>query len=405
MRLSQLAIGTLVLIPFTLTPEVQARGFGGARGGYAAGRRGAVAGGARGGVATGPYGGVRAGGARGGTYVGPRGTTVQAGRVGGVARGPLGGVRAGGAQGARVTTPGGRTYSTGSRGRVGVGPYGGVRTGGARGAAVGGPYGGAAVGRRAGVAVGPYGGVAAGRYRGGVAVGRGGAVAVGHATRYVSPSVLRTRAGYVRTGFAYTAFTPAWYRVNRAVWVAPRWRVANVWVAPAWPAVAAWCGVVGAPLYYDYGSTVVINNNNLYVNGKETATADQYAEQAIALADRGRDARMPADEEWQPLGVFGLVQGDEPEAQHIFQLAVNKAGVVRGNYYDAVADNTLPVYGRVDRKTQRVAWSIGKKKTVVFEAGLNNLTREQTTVLVHHGKERTQQMVLVRLEEPRDGAR
>jgi hypothetical protein len=39
-----------------------------------------------------------------------------------------------------------------------------------------------------------------------------------------------------------------------------------------------------------------------------------------------------------------------------------------------------------------------------FEAGVNNLTEEQTSVLVHYGKERTQQMVLVRLEEPKDGA-
>jgi hypothetical protein len=39
----------------------------------------------------------------------------------------------------------------------------------------------------------------------------------------------------------------------------------------------------------------------------------------------------------------------------------------------------------------------------VFEAGLNNLTQNETTVLVHYGKDRTQQMMLVRLEEPKDG--
>ena len=68
-------------------------------------------------------------------------------------------------------------------------------------------------------------------------------------------------------------------------------------------------------------------------------------------------------------------------------VGVNKAGVLRGNYLDAVADNILPVYGSVDKKTQRVAWSIGQKKDIVFEAGLNNLTQEQT-------------ILLVRLEEP-----
>jgi hypothetical protein len=68
-----------------------------------------------------------------------------------------------------------------------------------------------------------------------------------------------------------------------------------------------------------------------------------------------------------------------------------------------VADNTLPVYGSVDRKTRRAAWSIGEKKDIVFEAGLNNLTRNETVVLVHFGQDRSEQMVLVRLEEPTDG--
>jgi hypothetical protein len=113
---------------------------------------------------------------------------------------------------------------------------------------------------------------------------------------------------------------------------------------------------------------------------------------------------MPADsDDWQPLGVFGLIQGDEQVAQRIFQLGINKAGIIRGNYYDAVADNTLPVYGSVDQKSQRAAWSIGEKKDIVFEAGLNNLTQDQSTVLVHFGKDRTDQMALVRLPEPADG--
>ena len=75
---------------------------------------------------------------------------------------------------------------------------------------------------------------------------------------------------------------------------------------------------------------------------------------------------------------------------------------MRGNYYDALADTTLPVYGSVNAKTQKVAWSIGDKKRIVYEAGLNNLTRDETTVLVHYGKERTQQMVLLRLEQGKD---
>jgi len=231
-------------------------------------------------------------------------------------------------------------------------------------------------------------------------VARAGGVAVGHATRYVAPGALRTNAAVVRGGFAYRTFTPSWYRLHPAAWIAPRWRGANYWLAPPWLGVSGFCGVTDPPISYDYGSSVVINDNNVYVNGEQTATAEQYTEQATTFADRGRDANPAANDEWQSLGVFGMVQGDEKTAQHIFQLALNNTGVVRGNYYDAIADNTLPVYGSVDRKSQRVAWSIGDKKNVVFESGLNNLTQDQTTLLVHYGKDRTQQMALVRLDEP-----
>jgi hypothetical protein len=314
---------------------------------------------------------------------------VQAGRAGHVGVGPLGGVHASGARGAAVGGPLGGV-AVGSRGHVGVGPLGGVHAGGARG----------------GVAVGPFGGVSAAGVRGGVGVGPyGRGFAVGHATRYVSPVGLRTTAGYVRTGFGYRCFTPTWFRAHPAVWVAPRWIGPSVWVAPAWPVVSTYVGVTAAPILYDYGSSVVIQNDYVFVNGERSATAEEYSDQATTIAERGRVETAAKTEEWQPLGVFGMVQGDEKVAQHIFQLAVNKAGVVRGNYYDAVADNTLPVYGSVDAKTQRVAWSIGEKKNIVFEAGLNNLTQEQTSVLAHYGKERTQQMVLVRLEEPKDATK
>jgi hypothetical protein len=261
--------------------------------------------------------------------------------------------------------------------------------GAAGGAYARGPGGVTAVGSRGGVAVGPAGGVAVAR------------AAVGHATGYISPVALRTSGANLRAGFQSTCFTGDWYRGHAAAWVAPRWRAANFWAAPAWSAVSDWCGVADAPIGYDYGTSVVINDDNVYVNGDQVASAEQYAEQATTFADRGRDAKPEAEEQWQSLGVFGMIQGDEKTPEYVLQLAVNQAGILRGNYYDAVADNTTPVYGSVDRKTQRVAWSIGVMKTVVYEAGLNNLTQEQTTVLVHYGKAQTREMVLVRLEEPR----
>lgn len=399
------------------------------RGGFAA--RGAAIGPAGGvrtggfarGGAVGPF-GTHAGAVHGGSYYGPGGGSVQHIGGGGVTAGPFGGVHVGGGGATRVTGPAGNSFVTGHGGGAAIGPLGGVRVGGGAGAAAVGPGWAAGAGYRGGAAVGPLGGVVAGGSRGGalatpwgstagfarggVAVGPGGVAVgggrvVGHATGYLSPFTLRANAIAVRSAGYYPYFTRPWYTAHAAAWAAPRWVVGyNLWAPPVWGTVAAFVGVSAPPVAYDYGSTVVVNDTSVYVNGEPVATPEEYATQATEIADAGRAAKPADEDEWQPLGVFGLVKFEDTVAQRIFQLAVNKAGVVRGNYYDTVADATTPVYGSVDKTSQRVAWSIGDKKTIVFETGLSNLTKYECNVLIHYGKERTEQQQLVRIEEPKD---
>jgi hypothetical protein len=164
--------------------------------------------------------------------------------------------------------------------------------------------------------------------------------------------------------------------------------------------LAPFVGIPSPPIVYDYGATAVIQDGTMYLNSLPVGTAADYASQALALGEIGRTTKAADSDEWQPLGVFGLLQENETVAQRIFQLAINKSAVVRGNYYDAVSDISLPVYGALDKKMQRVAWSIGDKKDIVFETGLNNLIQNETAVLVHYGKESTRQMILVHLAEP-----
>lgn len=396
-------------------------GFRGAAVGPAGGYR---SGGYAGGVAAGPFGGAAAGGVHGGSYTGPGGTTIQHAGGGGVVAGPFGGVHAGEGGATRVTGPGGNSFTTGHREGATVGPAGGVRIGGAAGAAVSGPGGAAGFERRGGVAVGPAGGVVAGGSRGGaiatpwgysagvarggVAIGPGGFVAggarvVGHSTGYISPVTMRSYGYGIRTAGFYPYFNRGWYSLHPGAWFAPRWVVGyNLWTPIAWGSLAPFIGISAPPVAYDYGSTVVINDNSVYVDGDSVGTPEQYATQALTIADAGRDAKTAETDEWQPLGVFGLIHTEDKVAQRIFQLAVDKGGMIRGNYYDAVADSSTPVYGSVDKASQRAAWSIGEKKDIVFETGLPNLTKEESTVLIHYGKDRTEQMMLVRLPEQKD---
>ena len=95
-----------------------------------------------------------------------------------------------------------------------------------------------------------------------------------------------------------------------------------------------------------------------------------------------------------------MVQGEQTSGNDLFQLAVNKAGVIRGNYYNALSDTTLPVYGSVDKKTQRAVWTVGDRKDTTYEAGFANLSKAETTMMVHFGKGKSQQWTLVRIEQP-----
>jgi hypothetical protein len=45
------------------------------------------------------------------------------------------------------------------------------------------------------------------------------------------------------------------------------------------------------------------------------------------------------------------------------------------------------------------AWTVGDRKQPIFEAGFANLTKSETTMLVHFGKDRTQQWTLVRINQ------
>jgi hypothetical protein len=216
-----------------------------------------------------------------------------------------------------------------------------------------------------------------------------------------SHEAMANRAAFLRTNFGYNhVFNPAWYAAHRGAWWPPYWRPWWPWNYMSWFLLAEWWSWLGTPIYYDYGNTIVYQNDNVYVNGEDVGSAPAYAQQAITLADQGRQAKAPLTDEWKPLGVFALVQGDEKNSNNIFQLAVDKQGTIRGNYYDGLLDATTPVYGSVDKKTQRAAWTIGEKSDRVFETGVYNLTKNETPVLVHFGKERTQQWLLVRMQKP-----
>ena len=154
------------------------------------------------------------------------------------------------------------------------------------------------------------------------------------------------------------------------------------------------------PVYYDYGNTVTYQDENVYVNGQDAGTTEQYYQQASTLAADGTQADASPDGDWLPLGVFALTKATGKSSEVTIQLAVNKQGIIRGNYTDTKTNSTQVVQGSVDKKTQRVAFSVGDNKDSVIETGLYNLTKDEAPCLLHLGKDRTEQWLLVRLKQP-----
>jgi hypothetical protein len=216
--------------------------------------------------------------------------------------------------------------------------------------------------------------------------------------RYVPPNMRSAQGWSVRNAFdRRNLFTPDWYTAHRGAWTTTA-LAASAWAPADWSSAADWVGCDFLPEDYDYGSTVLYQGGNVYVEGQPAGSADQYYDQAGSLAASG-GGKQDDQADWLSLGVFGMVQGQQTDPTMIFQLAVNHQGIVRGNFYNTVTDATLPVHGAVDKKTQRVAWTMGDNKTTVIDTGLSNLTQDQGSALVHFGKDRTQEWLLVRLNK------
>ena len=410
--MSKTTVSLVVAASLTLLgPQVvHARGFGGAHasGGYHGGSYSAGASREGGAYSRGPEGGGAVHhDSSGEVYHGPAGTTVAHGSAGvqGAAVGP-GGAAAGGKEvsGTAVKGPEGNEYSheTSSGHGVAAGPE-GVEGGryassdstyhGAGGATYAHGTAGYSTAHTALPTDAGY-GMPAARTETAVHAGY-------HQTEAVSGRVYAARGASVRTAYSNPGLYGAeWHAANPGGWAPSGWTAGQAWSAATWPAVGVslgWSGV--QPVSYDYGTNVTYQDDEVYYGSQPVATAGDYYQQASTLA---QNAPAPAAEsaDWLPLGVFALVQKEQSEPHFVMNLAINKSGAIAGNYSDVVSGTTVPIQGAVDKKTQRAAWTVGKNKNTVCETGLYNLTKDEAPALIHMGKDKTQQWLLVRLKQP-----
>ena len=222
----------------------------------------------------GSYEGPRGGSATGTAVTGPRGNTV--GR--GAAVGPYGGTVAGRGFEGEGDAAGIQAVAKGPLGRV------------AAGGAIEGPRGGKAA---RGAIVGPHG------------------AAAGYAR--VSPSGRYQSAGAVRHNFHnWGIYGPGWYARHPVAWYPVGWAAGAAWATASWASLGIWMDYYPSePVYYNYGTNVIYQDGNVYINGQDMGTEAQYYQQASDLAAAGTQQEASPNEQWMPLGVFALSKPDQ----------------------------------------------------------------------------------------------
>jgi len=161
----------------------------------------------------------------------------------------------------------------------------------------------------------------------------------------------------------------------------------------------------GEPIYYNYGDNVYYAGDQVYYGDQPVATTTEYAQQAAAIVANVPETK-PAPDDWMPLGVYVITTDGKPsdaEPMMYLQLAVSKQGVLSGTLQNTLTDSAQSIEGMVDKQTQRAAWTPAGKTSPIMETGISNLTQDTTPVLVHFADESTQQWLLVRLDQPKDG--
>jgi uncharacterized protein (TIGR03000 family) len=234
-------------------------------------------------------------------------------------------------------------------------------------------------------------------------------------THAIAPAVQAARGADVRAQFRQPSlFTTQWFQNQPAAWKPAKWAQTGAvpsgsdaaWHDVDWAGLIHWLGWNIQPIRYDYGVNIKIHDGVVFrvdrpLEERPLALEADYYGQALALAQT-----QPADPkgagDWLPLGVFALVREGQTDAHAVLHLAINKAGMIGGNYYNTQTKQTYPLHGAVDKATQRVAGMPGGQQELVFEAGLYNLTLDTAPVLVFFAKDNIQQWLLVQLKLPEE---
>jgi hypothetical protein len=191
-----------------------------------------------------------------------------------------------------------------------------------------------------------------------------------------------------------TAFTPDWYAKHPQAW-RPAKSSADWWKTADVATISAWLGkpVTAAGTTADGGGAVA-------TAGGVNASADGL-QSVLVLPAGHQNAVGPADSDWLPLGVFAVVPPGTPDtaqAHNYQQLAVDRQGTIKGNFFDTISGTVQPITGTVDRTALMASWTVGANGSR-FTAPMRAFAGQPRTVSMSSGGQ-PQDLELMPVQSP-----
>jgi hypothetical protein len=195
-----------------------------------------------------------------------------------------------------------------------------------------------------------------------------------------SPAGQPTVAAATPAAAESVAFTADWYAEHPEAW-RPAKSPADWWQTADVATITAWLGqpVTAAGTAADSGNAVA-------TAGGADAGADGLRS-VLVLPAGHQNAFGPTDADWLPLGVFAVVPPgtqDTAQAPNYQQLAIDRQGTIKGNFYDAISGTVQPIAGVVDRGTLMASWTVGTNGSR-FTAPVRAFTSQPRTVSMSSG--------------------
>lgn len=169
------------------------------------------------------------------------------------------------------------------------------------------------------------------------------------------PTVAKATPAATPAAAESVAFTAEWYAKHPQAW-RPAKSQADWWKNADVATITAW---LGQPI--TAAGTATDSGNAVATTGGADAGADGL-QSVLVLPAGHQNAVGPADSDWLPLGVFAVVPPgtqDTAQAHNYQQLAVDRQGAIKGNFYDTLSGTVQPITGTVDRTSLVASWTVG----------------------------------------------